>query len=194
MREHPLVHNINVLLFRSNVETFLKDEYVSSLYDTKKYNNNMLVVYTDGSCKNHSIINNVSVAGIGIWYGDDDMRNVSLRLPDNIKQTNNCAEIFAALVVLQSNINTPLEIRSDSLCLIEGVERYNNYTKYEINKITEDNNNNKKSRIDLLLEINKELNKRDHHCPVIWTYVKSHCGVYGNDKADELASFAIQEC
>lgn len=178
---------------KTKAEIFLKDESVSSKDDTNKYNNNVLVVYTDGSCKNHSNTNNVSVAGIGIWYSDNDERNVSLRLPDNIKQTNNCAEIFAALVVLQSNIDTPLEIKSDSLCLIEGVERYNNYTKYETNKIVDDNNK-KKGRIDLLLEINKELNNRQHHCPVIWTYVKSHCGVYGNDRADELASFAIQEC
>ena len=50
-------------------------------------------VYTDGACSNNGKPN--AKAGIGIYFGPHDVRNVSESLDINQKQTNNVAELKA---------------------------------------------------------------------------------------------------
>ena len=50
-------------------------------------------VYTDGACSNNGKKN--ALAGIGIYFGVDDIRNVSKRIEG--KQTNNAAELSAII-------------------------------------------------------------------------------------------------
>lgn len=52
-------------------------------------------VYTDGSCYNNGNIN--SIAGIGIYFGENNKKNVSKVLKNDLKQTNNSAELYAIL-------------------------------------------------------------------------------------------------
>lgn len=56
---------------------------------------NPIYVYTDGACTNNGKPN--AKAGIGIYFGEDDRRNVSKRIYG--KQTNNAAELDAILEV-----------------------------------------------------------------------------------------------
>jgi ribonuclease HI len=56
--------------------------------------NNMLV-FTDGACSNNGKPN--ACAGIGIYFGPNDARNVSRRISG--KQTNNVAELTAIIEV-----------------------------------------------------------------------------------------------
>ena len=51
-------------------------------------------VYTDGACSNNGKEN--AKAGIGIYFQDNDSRNVSKRITG--KQTNNRAELLAIIV------------------------------------------------------------------------------------------------
>ena len=51
-------------------------------------------IYTDGSCRGNGRAD--PVAGIGIYFGEGDSRNVSRRL-DGKKQTNNVAELTAVM-------------------------------------------------------------------------------------------------
>ena len=51
-------------------------------------------VYTDGACSNNGKIN--AQAGIGIYFQDNDPRNVSKSI--TVKQTNNRAELLAIIV------------------------------------------------------------------------------------------------
>ena len=53
----------------------------------------MIKVFTDGSCSNNGFTN--AKAGIGIYFGDNDPRNISKRIEG--KQTNNTAEVKAIL-------------------------------------------------------------------------------------------------
>ncbi|EAU92310.2 hypothetical protein CC1G_00529 [Coprinopsis cinerea okayama7 len=71
-----------------------------------------LVVYTDGASKGNGQPG--SVAGIGVWWGHDDPRNIAERCPGD--QTNNRAELLAILRVLETApiSKTPLLIKSDS--------------------------------------------------------------------------------
>jgi len=54
-----------------------------------------MFVYTDGACSNNGKSN--AVAGIGIFFGPNDARNVSR--PVIGKQTNNVAELTAIIEV-----------------------------------------------------------------------------------------------
>ena len=52
-----------------------------------------VVVYTDGACSNNGYAN--AKAGIGVWWGENDPRNISEPLAG--RATNNRAEIWAAV-------------------------------------------------------------------------------------------------
>lgn len=53
----------------------------------------MLVVWTDGACQGNG--RDGAVAGVGVWFGEDDPRNISEKLEG--KQTNQRAELMAAI-------------------------------------------------------------------------------------------------
>ena len=61
-------------------------------YHKKKFEDNPdYYVYTDGSCINNGKEN--AIAGIGIYFGENDVRNVSQRVIG--KQSNNTGELGA---------------------------------------------------------------------------------------------------
>ncbi|KAF9806641.1 hypothetical protein IEO21_08622 [Rhodonia placenta] len=70
------------------------------------------VVYSDGACKGNGKL--VSIAGIGVWWGRNDSRNLAERCPG--VQTNNRAELIAIVRVLETAPKTkrPLLIKTDS--------------------------------------------------------------------------------
>ena len=63
------------------------EEVQNSTFDVDYY------VYTDGSCSNNGQKN--AMAGIGIYFGENDPRNVSQRVVG--RQTNNTAEVGAII-------------------------------------------------------------------------------------------------
>ena len=66
-------------------------------------------VYTDGACSNNGKEN--AKAGIGIYFQDNDSRNVSKRITG--KQTNNRAELLAIIVsyfIIEKDIEKGLSI------------------------------------------------------------------------------------
>ena len=82
-------------------------------------------VYTDGACSNNGREN--ASAGIGIFFGRDDTRNVSKKIAG--KQTNNAAEL-SAIIATYSIIEKDIEngkkivIVSDSEYAIKCVSTY----------------------------------------------------------------------
>ena len=60
-------------------------------------NKEQIKVFTDGACSNNGAKN--AKAGIGIYFGENDLRNVSERITG--KQTNNTAELKAILKVYE---------------------------------------------------------------------------------------------
>lgn len=78
-----------------------------------------LSIYTDGACSGNGKAN--SRAGLGVWFGPNDPRNLSERVP-GAAQTNNRGEVFAAiraLEVVEGAID--VVIYTDSKYLIKGV-------------------------------------------------------------------------
>ena len=68
-------------------------------YGTKKKvdKNDMIKVFTDGACSKNGSAN--AKAGIGVYFGKDDKRNVSRKIIG--KQTNNTAELSAVIEVFR---------------------------------------------------------------------------------------------
>jgi ribonuclease HI len=56
-------------------------------------------IYTDGACINNGRPD--AAAGIGVYFGEDNPRNISRRLDESEKQTNNVAELMAIKVALE---------------------------------------------------------------------------------------------
>ncbi|KAI0650458.1 hypothetical protein C8Q79DRAFT_902247, partial [Trametes meyenii] len=68
-------------------------------------------IHTDGACVSNGMAN--ARAGSGLWYGPDDPRNMSVRVPMD-RPTNQVAEFYAVLVAAKETPPfAPLHIVSD---------------------------------------------------------------------------------
>ena len=121
-----------------------------------------LVVYTDGSYRHR--YNN---AGYGVFFGADDNRNTGGTLRGSYLSSQR-AETYAAIVALLMT-KDDVEIRTDSLELVYGAT---------VRPTCVHNPDHSLYIAIKLLSKNRR---------VLWTYVKSHAGYYGNEKADTLA-------
>uniref|UniRef100_A0A6C0HZD3 ribonuclease H n=1 Tax=viral metagenome TaxID=1070528 RepID=A0A6C0HZD3_9ZZZZ len=147
-------------------------------------------VYTDGACSNNGMQN--ASAGIGIFFGIDDTRNVSQKIDG--KQTNNTAELTAiirAYSVVERDIlqGKQIAIVSDSQYAIWCCTTYGEKcckTAYK-----------KKDGYILNHELVKTAYELYRDKPnVQFIHIKAHTGKddihsVGNDGADKLANLAI---
>lgn len=142
------------------------------------------VVYTDGACSKNGQVG--SVAGIGVWWGPSDPRNLSERCPGN-PQTNNRAELIAIIRALETAPTTaiPLVIRTDSKysmkCIkawLPGWRRHN----FRTSQGTRVKNSELVMYADALISMREQAGQR-----VLFQYVPGHAGEVGNEGADALA-------
>lgn len=139
------------------------------------------VAYTDGSC--HKNGSQTATAGVGVYFGAGDVRNISLPYPnDGQRKTNNRAELLAikmALCTLVGQCTTCIDIVSDSTyCMLAIRKRYN------------DCNGQPPPNRDLIDDILKIIKSAD--TPIRIRHVRSHqsgdsIDIVGNRHADELA-------
>ena len=151
----------------------------SSFFTKKKE----IYVYTDGSCLYNGTLN--ATAGIGIYFADNDPRNVSQKY--NGIQTNNCAELYAIIKtfnILSNEItnNININIYTDSEYAIKCATSYGRKCSSE-NWI--DDIPNKK----LVKKIYQLYSTHDN---VYLHYVRAHTNntdihSINNSKADKLA-------
>lgn len=170
----------------------LKDTYKSSnlickIEDLKTFKPDT-IVYTDGSCINNGYPN--AEAGIGVYFGVNDSRNVSKKIDSN-KKSNNIAEITAIITayrILEEEIkeNKKIVIFSDSMYAIRCITIYGEKNeKIKWNKII--------PNIELVKEA-YELFKNKSNIKII--HIKAHTDLtdihsLGNQEADRLANLAI---
>ncbi|KAK1226445.1 hypothetical protein PQX77_010529 [Marasmius sp. AFHP31] len=145
-----------------------------------------LVVYTDGSCRGNG--KSGSVAGIGVWWGNGDDRNLAERCPGD--QTNNRAELVAIARLLES---APLDSKRRLIIKTD--------SQYSINCLTSWLHDWRKRNwktasggpvknvavikyISTLLEYRILQGQK-----VDMKYVEGHAGIEGNEGADRLANF-----
>lgn len=152
-----------------------------------KYNEPEYYVYTDGSCHNNGKPN--AKAGYGIYFGENDKRNVSKKIEG--KQTNNIAEltgIIEAYKIIENDINDGVNIGivTDSIYSLRCLTTYGKKC------------NDKSWKDDIP---NKELVKYAYGLflnkpNVKFIHIKAHTNKddlhsIGNEMADELANKAI---
>ena len=144
-------------------------------------------VYTDGACVNNGKPN--AVAGIGIYFGENDRRNVSRRVVG--KQSNNTGELGAFLVlydIIKDDIDAgkKINIVSDSTYAIRCVTSYGN--KCDLKKWRDDIPN--KELVKKVYELYKnKLNVKFIHIMAHTKNLDIHS--IGNNNADKLAVLAL---
>jgi ribonuclease HI len=129
-------------------------------------------VYTDGACSKNGT--RVASAGIGIYFGENDPRNLSEKLIG--KQTNNLAELTAivkthAIIRLDLLSGKKVAIVTDSEYAIKCVSTYGE-------KCYKQNWNKDNSHNVRFIHIRAHTQKTDIHS-------------IGNDQADKLARLHV---
>ncbi|KAJ7082084.1 hypothetical protein B0H15DRAFT_952760 [Mycena belliarum] len=132
--------------------------------------------YTDGSALHNGQDN--AQAGAGVYFGDQDPRNISLRIPSIIGQSNNTGEIIAVKEALEAcPTDVPLRILSDSKLAVDGLTK--NLKKWEDGGFFEVSNGPAFRRV--------VTNLRRRKAKTSFKWVKGHNGEKGNEEADRLA-------
>ena len=140
------------------------------------HDDHAIVVYTDGSCMNNGEM--TARAGSGVWFGDDDDRNVGFRVP-GADQSNQVGELAAILHAIRSvPRDQALTIKTDSMYAINGLTR--NLEKWE------DRGWLGSKHAELFKSITAWMRFRSNTTKISW--VKGHSGVRGNEEADKLAA------
>jgi ribonuclease HI len=150
----------------------------------------MNYIYVDGACSNNGN-KKYAKSGIGIYFGQNDVRNVSMKLDNSMKQTNNTAELYAMIYlydIIKDNLDKQFyTIVSDSVYAIRCATTYGK--KCNEKKWLEDIPN--KEMVKTLYELYSDKSN------VKFKYVRAHTGKkdvhsIGNDGADRLARDAIK--
>ncbi|KZS91963.1 ribonuclease H-like protein, partial [Sistotremastrum niveocremeum HHB9708] len=147
------------------------------------------VVYTDGACQKNGMLD--ARAGLGVWWGRDDPRNLSERVPG--PQTNNRAELIAIIRALETApmSDRPLLIKTDSCYVISCVRDWLSIWKAN-NFRTSTGSEVKNWKVILYLQHLMDLRfveARGAHIQ----HVKAHVGHEGNEGADVLAKKGVWE-
>ena len=150
------------------------------------YCNIIMIVYTDGS----SIYkcDGSRVGGLGIWFGRNDKRNVSMPImhPNPTNQVSELIAIKYALILCQ--YCQDLTIKSDSQYSINCITKWSQKWKsngWKNSKGAEVSNMDIIKEILNLVEIRTSNNRQ-----IQFIHVYGHSGEEGNEEADSLANRA----
>ncbi|KAI6007548.1 ribonuclease H-like domain-containing protein [Pisolithus orientalis] len=148
--------------------------------DAKEFN----VVYCDGACKGNG--QDGSIAGIGVWWGRNDPRNLSERCPG--AQTNNRAELIAIVRILETTpaLKRKLLIKTDSQYSIQCVTSW--IFKWMTNGFRTTGGQPVKN-CALIKYLSALLHARKVSGQTVeFKHVRGHVGLEGNEAADGLAN------
>jgi ribonuclease HI len=145
----------------------------------------MIPIYTDGACSKNGYSD--AKAGIGVFFGDNDERNVSEIVDSNVyKQTNNVAELLAFIraIKIVKDDGKKYKIYTDSEYVIKCATNFNKWLQ-------------KKDKSEIKnFELVEELYQLVEQNNIKYEHIKAHTGLtdehsYGNEQADKLANNAI---
>uniref|UniRef100_A0A4Y0BGU0 Ribonuclease H1 n=1 Tax=Anopheles funestus TaxID=62324 RepID=A0A4Y0BGU0_ANOFN len=138
-------------------------------------------VYTDGSCEGNGTTK--AVAGLGVYFDEGHALNTSR--PVSGRATNNCGEIQAASLAIRTAREhgiQQLTINTDSKFLIDSVTKW--MTGWKKRNWTLASGGPVKNKTDFM-ELDSEL--KAGNMKIKWNHVDAHCGILGNERADQLA-------
>lgn len=159
-------------------------------------------VYIDGACRGNGR-DGVPRAGYGVFFTNDDSRNVAVPLSDmedvyTIKPTNQRAELWAAVHALKQlqvdhmelrkhgGVALPTILYTDSLYARDAVTRWAYRWEENGYKTAHGKPVQNKDLIKAAHDVYNWAIKNNH----VWLFehVRGHLGIYGNEMADKLAN------
>lgn len=151
-------------------------------------------VFTDGACSKNGKKN--SCAGYGVFFGDNDSRNISKKI-EGVKQTNNLAELSAISECVKTlKEDGHYNIVSDSMYSINCLTKW--YPKWEKNNWKTAKGTDVLNK-DVIIETLKNMKNKD----IKFVHINSHQDEpsnteglayflwYGNKMADKLATSSM---
>lgn len=133
--------------------------------------------YTDGSYKNDGDAG--PMTGSGIYCENDNLRNRAIKIPEELKQTNQTGEVIAIKeCVGDAPKNIDISIHSDSRTYVQGLTKH-------IQQWEDRDFIGVANETEIRATVAK-LREREATTKLVW--VKGHAGIEGNEKADELAN------
>lgn len=168
----------------STSSTFHPSAAAAAVANVKEDEPGYDVAYSDGACKGNGQVG--SVAGVGVWWGWNDPRNIAERCPGD--QTNNRAELIAIVRTLETApfSQRPLMIKTDSMYSIQCFESW--LPKWSANGFRTANGQSVKNA-KLIRYLAALLYAREQAGPkVVFKHVRGHVGIEGNECADRLAN------
>ena len=138
----------------------------------------------DGSCKKNGTEN--AVAGFGIFWRDNNPNNISEDIPDTDPQTNQTAELTAAVRAVHQVSELGIEqvyIQTDGTYVQKGITCWINNWMANSWKMAQ----GAEVKHRVLRESQSDKCKK---VDVIWKHVKGHAGDPGNEYADTLSKMA----
>lgn len=142
------------------------------------------VVYCDGSCLGNGTPE--AKAGIGVWFGHANERNLGEALPATTygTHTNQKAELWAAIRALQQlKPDEPVRLYTDSQYTIKSAQEWRRRWKAKQWRVKLDN-------LVLLRLLSDTIDARQ--ATTEWVHVRGHTGIEGNEAADALARQSVQ--
>ncbi|KAI3616589.1 ribonuclease h [Moniliophthora roreri] len=152
---------------------------IEDLPDTHIFPNlnyNHLTVYTDGSCTNNGLED--ANAGAGIFVSPDSDYNREIKVPSELMPSNQVGEMLAIKEALEQILPYDLNIKTDSMYIVNGVTKHLQEWK-DKGFIGVEN-------AQLWQVLAARLHERNALTTLEW--VKGHSGVPGNEAADWLAN------
>lgn len=184
------------------------DDSEDDVQQVLKYDPNSLHIYTDGSCIDNGSSTVEARGGVGVYFGDNDPRNISEPLPENMRpHTNQLAELYAickalelCLILLSScrlkedRHPPPLPqpsnvvIHTDSMYSINCLFRW--YDAWKKNSFRLKSSGQPVKYAALIQSIKLQISSLEQLPDVLsvrFVHEKGHSGVHGNEMADRLA-------
>ena len=144
-----------------------------------------IFIYADGGCRGNQFKTNVGGYGVVIMYGDAIEEFYGAQK----NTTNNIMELTSAIRGLEEVKYThiPIEVVMDSQYVVKGInERSDHWLGNGWKTVNGDDVKNKELW-ERLIELKEQFKD------ITFTHCKGHSDCYGNNMADQLANFAMDE-
>ena len=185
VNEGEVIMKRSLMSVRPNiVDEMSKLELKSDLPNEIQLEDGIQCISIDGSCRKNGTEN--AVAGYGIFWGENHPNNISEDIPVTDLQTNQTAELTAAVRAVQQVLEQGIErvcIKTDSAYVHKGITSWINNWMENGWKTAQGAEVKHRALWENLYDQCKKVY-------VIWKHVKGHAGDPGNEAADKLSKMA----